>query len=143
MIYPVQEVSKDFIKKVKLATKRKLIEKAIKDHHGTKPTDWVCRELVIGDSNVTDFYDLEYKNSVALGMPMYAIDAASLTADDLSSILADGETLDDGAYIGFYGIFDISQEPGELTGGADTPPNVGSLVSVEFLRGGSVLDFWE
>ena len=143
MIHPIQEVTKEFLNRIKAETRTYLINKAIRDHKGTEPKDWVVRELVLGDSSVTDFRDLDYKTSATTGYPQYMIDANDLTADDLSSILAAGETVNDGAYIGIYGVYDLGNEGGEVTGAADAPPAHGSLVSLQFERGGSTLDFWE
>jgi hypothetical protein len=103
----------------------------------------VIREVVFGDSTVTDIYDIEPKTPVTAGIPQWAFDAADLTADDLSSVVKAGEAVDDGAYIGFYGFFDLALEAGETTGAADTPPNNGAFVSVKFIRGSSDLDFWQ
>jgi len=142
-IHHVEDIPKSFIRNVKETTKRSLLEHAMKDHHGTQPSDWVFRELVLGDSAVTDFYDLDYKTAALGGHPQFVIDAADLTADDLSSFLAAGETVPNKTYIGIYGFMDLAVEAGELTGTATTPPPNGAVVSMEFKRGGSVLDFWQ
>lgn len=143
MIHPVQELSLQQIQAIKDATKQKLLQTAMAQYRGSGPQDWIFRELVLGDSTVTDFYDLDYKTAATAGIPQCVIDAGDLTADDLSSILAATEKIPDETYIGIYGCFDLAVEAGELTGAADTPPSIGSAVSLEFIRGGSVLDFWQ
>ena len=142
-IHPVQELTIAQIQNIKDATKQELLRKAMASYRGTSPKDWIIRELVLGDPTVTDFHDLNYKTAAAAGIPQYVIDAADLTADDLSSILAAGEKVPDETYIGFYGCFDLAAEAGELTGAADMPPNTGAGVSIELIRGGSVLDFYQ
>ena len=142
VLYPVQELDRKFIQRIKDATKLKLLEKAT---NGWKksPGDFVIREVIFGDSTVTDVYDIEPKTAVTAGIPQWAFDAADLTADDLSSVVKAGEELDDGVWIGFYGYYDLSCEGSELTGAADTPVSSGPITAVEFVRGSSTLDFWK
>ena len=142
MIFPIQELTLDRVQAIKDATKLRLLEKAT-DGWKKPISNYVIREVVFGDATVTDIYDIEPKTAVAAGLPQWAIDASDLTADDLSSIVSATETIDDDAYIGFYGFFDLGCEAGETAGAADTPPNNGAFVSTKFVRGSSDLDFWQ
>lgn len=150
MLHPVDELTPEFIMEVKRRTKQALVAKAIKQHGGTKPTDWICREVVYCDSVGTDFYDIEPKTTWSTGIPAWVIDTTDLgTADDLSAITKAGETVDDDKYIGFFGCFDIVGVPAEAVGIigssgtlADNPPATGVINFVQFIRGSSVLDQW-
>jgi len=142
MIFPIQELSIDKINQIKTMTKLRLLEKATRGWQ--RPiSNYVIREVVFGDSTVTDIYDIEPRTAVSAGIPQWAFDANDLTADDLSSVVKAGEDIDDDAYIGFYGFFDLGLEAGETTGAADTPPSNGAFVSAKFVRGSSDLDFWQ
>jgi len=148
VIHPIQELTLDKIYKIKQATKRKLLNTAMESKKNTRETDWVIREPVPGSTASTDVEDFKYRNTSNIvnttGAQHWEIDNASITADDLSSILVANEAVDDNAFIGIYGIFDLSPEMGELTavGDTPTPPPVGSLVSAAFHRGGSRLAHW-
>ena len=148
MLHPVDELTPEFIMEVKRRTKQMLVAKAIKQHSGTVPTDWVCRELVYGDSATTDFYDIEPKTTWSTGIPAWVLDTTDLgTADDVEAVTKAGEIVDDDKYIGFFGCFDPVGLAGEAIAYADAipknnPPPVGRVNFVQFIRGSSLLDQW-
>lgn len=142
MLYPVQELGVRRLQQIKDATKLKLLEKAT-GKWKKSISDFVIREVIEGDSTVVDVYDLEPLTAVNAAIPEWAFDAGDLTADDLSSILAATEQINDGAYVGFYGFYDNAGEGAELTGAATTPVAHGAITAVEFIRGSSTLDFWK
>lgn len=133
------------IQAIKDATKQTLWEHAKNAYPQTTMKDWVFHEFVIGDSTVTSPipHDVDWKTNAGAGLPQFVIDAGDLTADDLTEILAAAETLENEQFIGIYGVFDLGLEAGELTGAADTPPSLGSIVSIRFEGGAGTLDFWQ
>lgn len=143
MIYPIQEVPLNRVQMIKDATKRKLLEKAT--NNWRKPvTDFVFREVVMGDSTCTDVYDIQphATTPIIAGTPMWGFDASPLTAYALSRVTKSAAEIDDNKWIGFWGFADISGEAGLLTGAADTTVPMGQITALQFKRGSSVLDFW-
>lgn len=89
----------------------------------------VVRELVVGDeANAADFVDLDVRTEVTTGQQFWGQDANDLTDNTLSSILASGEKVPDGKFIGFFGFVDLTPNP--------------DLVAIRFKRGADILDFW-
>ena len=146
MIYPIQEVPLDMVQRIKDATKRKLLEKAT--NNWQKPvTDYVIREIVMGDATCPDMYDIQPDTVVTAATPSWMMNDADLTANSLSAITSTGKEVDDGKWLGFYGYADISGEAGALGGTVVSnvyeklPPH-GDVTAVQFKRGSSVLDAW-
>lgn len=147
MLYPAQELSieqKQFIIQV---TKRALLNRAMKDFKSSKETDWIFRELVIGDPTGTfgsTWTDLNWKTTSNTNQTYWGQKTTDMTIENLKDMITANQEVDPKAYIGFYGLADLSPEGGLLTGAAaaaDYPPR-GSLLGVEFKKGGNYLDFW-
>ncbi len=93
------------------------------------PDNITVRDLVVGDStNAADFVDLDVRTAVTTGQQFWGQDANDLTSNQLSSILASGERVDDNKFIAFFGFVDLTANP--------------DLVKIRFKRGQQVLDLW-
>lgn len=145
MLYAKNDLTIKRIQSIKDATKRKLLDKAT--NNWKKPvTDFVLREVVWGDTSVTDFYDIQPKTSVcgaAAGNPVWGFDASDLTANSLQAVTSSGKSIDDNKWIGFYGYFDIAPVEGIAAPTITKYPMAGNVTAVEFKRGSSVLDLWK
>ena len=144
MLHPIQELPPSVINKIKVETKNLLLKRAMADKPGSKPEDWIFRELVLGSSNVTApmWRDLDYSTEASSGMPWNALDAGDLTAGDLSSILTSGETINNRTYIGFFGWYDRAPLGTNLAGAANQMGSLGTISHIRFKKGGSVMDHW-
>lgn len=107
-------------------------------------TKWIAREVFPGDDDATDFNDLEWATAQSsTDFVGWIQDASDLTADDLSSVFVNGETLDEDQMIVWYGTFDLSPQLGELTRSNDgESPGRGPLTGIRFTRGSSDLEYW-
>lgn len=132
MIYPYRDVSREWIQHIKDATKLKLLEKAT--HGWKKPiADFIIRDVIFGDATVTDVYDIRPKTALNAGNPEHTFSTTDLTATELSEVIVSGETIADGAYVGFFGFFDASAIYGAGTG---------DITGIRLNRGGLTLDYW-
>jgi hypothetical protein len=93
------------------------------------PNEVVIRDLVVGDkTNAADWVDLDVKTAVVTGQQHWAQDAADLTDNTLSSVLASGERIPDNKFVAIFGFVDLTPNP--------------DLVKMRFKRGQEVLDVW-
>lgn len=81
------------------------------------------------DGSPNDFGDFQLANAVTASAQGWHIDAASLTANTLSSILTSGEQVPDNKFVVWYGFVDLS--------------DVSDLDAVKFDRGADTLGYFE
>ena len=130
-VVPLAELPKDLKLAARANCEAKIIENMLRQGIVDSPDKVAIRELVVGDqSNAADFTDLDVRTAQTTGMQFWAEDAADLTANTLSSVLAAGEKVPDNKVVGIYGFFDLTP------GGSD-------LTSIRLKRGSDVLDFWQ
>jgi hypothetical protein len=139
-------LTRDEIHAIKQAVKAELIRLATRDGK-TNPEDWVIRrtQVIEAAPHATippGAADLAVKTSQIADQNFWAQDAADITADVLSSILAANAEVPDNKYIGFFGMADLSPTGGELIGLDSLRPSLGNLIFVRFERGGNYLDLW-
>lgn len=93
------------------------------------PENIIVRDIVVGDStNANDWVDLDVRTAVTTGQQFWGQDAADLTSNQLSSILAAGERIPDNKFVVFFGWVDLTPNP--------------DLVKIRFKKGQEVLDVW-
>ena len=144
MIHPVQELTIQDIQKIKNITKGKLLNKAMSANPGTKPNDWIMREIAAGGGTPTDWKDVAFANPALASDEHWAISTTDQgTANDLTNWLASASTVADQTWIGVYGGFDMA--PHSIPAITDIYKNAAasSLNNMQFLRGNSMLDYWQ
>lgn len=144
MLHPIQELPKSIINKIKVETKIALLKRAMRDKAGTRPQDWIFREIHFGSAPTAPLWDdLTYLTEANAGMVQCMIDAGDLTAGNLSSFLAAAEKVPNDVYLGFYGFFDKNPSFTEIViDGANQSGGRGALSHLRFIKGASNLDIW-
>ena len=144
MIHPKQELTLNDINRIKQTTKGMLLNKAMNANPGTKPNDWILREIAAGGGTPTDFKDVAFATPAAAGDEHWQISTTDQgTANDLTNWLASGTTVADNTWIGVFGGFDMA--PHSIPAITDIFTNApsASLNNMQFKRGNSVLDYWQ
>lgn len=93
------------------------------------PKNIVVRDIVVGDStNAADWVDLSVKTAIVAGQQFWGQSASDLTSNQLSSILAAGERIDDNKLVAFFGWVDLTPNP--------------DLVKIRFKKGQEIKAVW-
>lgn len=144
MIHPVQELTLNDINRIKNTTKGMLLNKAMNANPGTKPNDWMLREIAAGGGTPTDFKDVAFATPAAAGDEHWAISTTDQgTINDLTNWLASASTVADNTWIGVMGGFDMAPHGvPPLTDLYLNGPSA-NLTNMQFKRGNSVLDYWQ
>jgi len=109
---PVQELTAQEMWQKKKMVSHNLVQKLLDEGVANNPEQIVVREVIVGDeTNVANFVDLNTKTAAVSGQTNWMLDAADLTTDQFSSVLASGEQVDDNKAIGFYGFWDKDATP--------------------------------
>jgi hypothetical protein len=109
---------------------RVALQRATELIKGVTRKDLIIREIVPGDeSDATDFVDFDFKTAATTGQEEWTEASADLTAGDLSSVIATGETINDDTVLAIYGFVDLTPSP--------------DMTMAAFYKGSEVKDIWE
>ena len=141
MLDPVSDLPLEVIEQRKKYARAIALYRATTQGKGA-PGDYIVREIVPGDkTNANDFCDLDMKNPVESGAQYWGLDASDQTSDTATDWL-ESQTIADGQWLVFTGMFDlcpVANAPADGVGGA---PN-NTVSRVIFKRGGSPILIWE
>jgi len=146
VLHPKSELTLEDIEVIKTFTKNQLIQRAVSQSGGTA-ADYVIREIVPGDKggSPADFVDLDMAHPVASNCQYWGLDAADQTADTLDNWL-ESQTIDDGKWLGFTGMFDLCPQPSASASATSvhvSHPPMNTISRILFKRGGSPIAYWD
>jgi len=142
VLHPANELTLEDIEHVKMFVKSQLINRAVTQGGGTV-ADYVIREIVPGDKggSPADFVDIDMVNPVETNCQYWGLDAADQTADTLDNWL-ESQTVDDGKWLGFTGMFDTCPQAKVTADGVGGAP-MNTISRIQFKRGGSPIAIWD
>jgi len=129
-LIPLSDLTPQRREQLRLQAMKICLQRAIEKGIAKSRRELIIREIVPGDeSDCTDFVDFDFKTAATTGQEEWTEDAADLTAGDLSSVIASGETVNDETLIGIYGFLDLTPAP--------------DLTMIGLYKGSEVKDIWE
>ena len=142
VLHPANELTVEDIEHVKMFVKSQLIQRAVTQGGGTV-ADYVIREIVPGDKDGSpaDFVDLDLKTNDIANSQYWALSGTDQTADTLASWL-NSQTIDDGKWLGFTGMFDLCPQAKITSDGTGGAP-MNTISRIMFKRGGSPISIWD
>jgi len=142
VLHPANELTLEDIEHVKMFVKSQLIQRAVTQGGGTV-ADYVVREMVPGDKggSPADFVDLDMANPTVNNIQYWQLGAGDQTADTLTNWL-ESQTIDDGKWLGFTGMFDLCPQAKVTADGVGGAP-MNTISRIQFKRGGSPISYWD